>query len=61
MTHFDQANKKEQKFISSFTKMNFYSFNSAFENKQVEHAIPEQFKSIWRGKGFSTEPTDIAA
>jgi len=29
-------------------------------NGFVEHAIPEQFKSIWKGKGFHTEPTDIA-
>ena len=27
---------------------------------QVEHAIPEQFKSTWSGKGFRTEPTDLA-
>ncbi|RWS01151.1 adenylate cyclase-associated protein-like protein [Dinothrombium tinctorium] len=25
-----------------------------------EFAIPEQFKSVWTGKGFKTEPTDIA-
>jgi len=31
------------------------------ENGFVEHAIPEQFKSIWKGKGFHTEPTDIAS
>jgi adenylyl cyclase-associated protein len=29
-------------------------------NGFVEHAIPEQFKSIWRGKSFHTEPTDLA-
>ncbi|XP_074600510.1 adenylyl cyclase-associated protein 1 [Brevipalpus obovatus] len=27
----------------------------------VEHPIPEQFKSIWTGKGFKTEPADKAA
>jgi len=28
-------------------------------NGFVEHAIPEQFKSIWKGNGFQTTATDI--
>ena len=28
------------------------------EDEYVEHAIPEQYKTVWNGKGFDTTPTD---